>query len=840
MRHLTVQRRRQARLTLVLSLALIASFWVGLDRAATHPMLSWLALSLFAVNTVWLCGTALTAIVGMRVNATPVAASTDLQAGPCAVLWLVCGEDPVPLAAQIDAFARGLRRTGQAADCHIFVLSDTKGAEALQQEAAALHRVAGQITYRNRSAAVGRKPGNLRHWLQAYGGAYDTMLVLDADSGFSAERLGEMRRRMAMVPHLGLLQAAIRLRPAATRFARLQRLSSRLCGPVFARGVARLSGDAGNYWGHNALIRTAAFSQVCDLAPLPGRAPFGGPVLSHDFIEAAHLRRAGWAIEIAPDSRGSFEAAPTTIAAHMRRDRRWAQGNLQHLRLIGGPGLHPASRLHLLAGIQSYLSAPIWLALVLLFGTGAVHVTAYALWPLLATLALLAVPKLAGVAAIGRRGRTPYRRRVIWRSFGAELVLSTLLAPISLIRRTGFVLAVLSGRDSGWVPAGAKKTVHARLRPGVPELAAGLALIVAVSVPHAVIDTGSASGFGALSDQLSSIVGAVMMVSPILLPLLAAPWLISWFDSVARARSRDEVAAYYDASTQRFLKVGGSGTALAIHRALWAPGVDDPVDAAAHVNTLVVRAAEASLGRSPERVRDLGCGVGGTLLHLATEWPDAELTGLTLSVEQVQLARRHARARGLSDRVRVLRSDFSLPTTLPRAELVIAIESHVHAVSAEGFLRSAQSHLLPGGVLIIIDDMLARPASDLDRRGMRLVGAFRRGWRLGHVTPVHGLVDTAQGLGYQLLDQTDLSPLLRLNRWRDHALRVVGPVADALGLARFALFANMVGGNALTQAHRAGIMSYRLVVLQAGSSIAAQRDAALPAQTIDAHGKTAA
>lgn len=864
MGQITTPRRWQVIATAAISAALVAGLWNGLDRGATHPALSALVLILFAINSIWLTGAAVTALLGVARDRAGDQAPADASAppaciaghspgahepaagaqpGPCAVLWLICGEDARLLARRIRSFTDGLARTGQAGECRVFVLSDTRGAQALEAEAAALAPLCAQIFYRNRSAPSGRKPGNLRDWLEHHGAGFDTMLVLDADSGFSAARLAGMRQSMAREPRLGLLQSAIRLRPGGSRFAALQRLSGRLCGPVFERGLARLSGDAGNYWGHNALLRTAAFTQVCDLPPLPGRPPFGGPVLSHDFIEAAYLRRAGWAVRIAPDSRGSFEDVPETIAAHLRRDRRWAQGNLQHLRLILSPGLHPASRLHLLAGIQSYLSAPVWLALVLLIGSGAVHMTGAALWSFAGTLALLMVPKLAGLAAYGGRGgRRPHRRRVIRRSLGAELVLSTLLAPLSMIRRTGFVLAVLAGRDCGWVPAGsgpaatgvsgtgASETGGARAPgPGWAEVASGLIILLAVTLPHALMGrdgsdmpgpaqhTGPATG-------LDAALAAALMVLPVVLPLLAAPWLTRWFARPATPRTRDPVAAYYDASTRRFLKLGGSGAALAIHRPLWAPGIADPEAAAAHVNTLVLRAAEHALGRPPVRVRDLGCGVGGTLLHLAAHWPQAELSGLTLSAGQVRLAKRYAVTRGLAARIRVLRSDFSLPTTLPRADLVIAIESHVHADSVGGFLRSARAHLAPGGVLIIIDDMLARPLPALDRRAARLVSALRRGWRLGHVTPVKGLVDTAESMGYQLLEQTDLSPLLRLDRWRDVALRLVGPLADVLGLARFALFANMIGGNALTEAHRAGIMSYRLVVLRVAEGGAGVQD----------------
>ncbi|SDX15243.1 glucans biosynthesis glucosyltransferase MdoH [Roseicitreum antarcticum] len=869
-------RRWQMIATAALSALLVLALWYGLDRGATHPGLSALVLVLFAVNTVWLAGTAVTALMGMARDtdardpspravvapALPVRlsehdAARDEAPGPCAILWLTCGEDPAPLARRIGAMLTGLRQTGQDAGCRIFVLSDTRGADARAQEVAVLGPLAGQITYRNRTAPTGRKPGNLRDWLEQYGAGFETMLVLDADSTFSATRLAELRSQMACDPCLGLLQSAIRLRPAPSRFAGVQRLSGRLCGPVFARGLARLSGDAGNYWGHNALLRRAAFAQVCDLPPLPGRPPFGGPVLSHDFIEAAYLRRAGWAVQIVPDSRGSFEDAPDTIAAHLRRDRRWAQGNLQHLLLIAGPGLHPASRLHLLAGIQSYLSAPIWLALVLLTGSGAVHMTGAALWPLAGTMGLLMVPKLAGAASYGRAALWPRRRRVIWRSVGAELVLSTLLAPLGLIRRTGAVLSVLSGRDCGWVPAGTSGP--RALVPGRAEVASGLAILLAVTLPQLLIGGGAsmvAEGFdtaapGSGAPDTASAVGwrsalvAALMVMPIVVPLLVAPRLTRWFDGprpqrCAAAASGDPIAAYYDASTRRFLKLGGSGAALAIHRPLWAPGIADAEAAAAHVNTLVARAAEDALGRPPERVRDLGCGVGGTLLQLATRWPQAELSGLTLSAEQVRLAERHVAARGMASRIRVLRSDFGLPTTLPRADLVIAIESHVHADSAAGFLRSAHAHIASGGVLVIIDDMLAHPVSALDYRAARLVAAFRRGWRLGHVTPAQGLVAAAEGMGYRLLDQTDLSPMLRLNRWRDQALRLAGPMADTLGLARVPLFANMIGGNALTQAHRAGIMSYRLVVLREASSPAATRDVPDRQLTVDASGRTAA
>ncbi|MCH8466656.1 MAG: glucans biosynthesis glucosyltransferase MdoH [Roseinatronobacter sp.] len=781
----------------------------GLALEATHPALVAIILALFALTTTLLALSAIVALAG-SVPARVTSAPTSPEPGPCAALWLICGEAPEPLAARLQEFLAGLARTGQAGtgqagtgqggSCDVFVLSDTQGPDARAREMAALAPLQGQITYRNRARPEGRKPGNLQDWIGQYGPRYEAFLLLDADSGFCAARLRAMRAQMAANPGLGVLQAAIRLRPAASRFGALQRLSGRLSGPVFARGLARLCGESGNFWGHNALIRTRAFAQVTPLPDLPGRAPFGGPVLSHDFIEAAFLRRAGWGVALCPDSRGSFEETPETITAHLRRDRRWAQGNLQHLALIAARGLHPASRLHLATGILAYLSAPIWLGLVLLTGSGAVHATGGVIWPLLGVLALLLVPKLAGLLARPAALLRPARRRVLLRAVWAELGLSTLFAPLGMLRRSGFVASVLAGRSVAWVPSG--QAVAGLAHPGRAERLGGALIIATVALPQWLI-AGPAPALL-----------AGVLVLPVALPLLAGPKLWRWFEAPA-PRPRSGVAHYYDASTRRFLALGGSGAALAIHRQLWADGVYNPAQAAAHVNAVIAAQALAALGRPPARVVDLGCGVGGTLFHLAREWPTASLCGITISAEQVRLAETHARAQGLEARCNFLRSDFTLPMTLPRADLVVAVESHVHAPNAGVFLQAALRHLAPGGVLVLVDDMLARPEADLPPAQAQRLAQFRRGWRLGHVPDRAGLVDQAQALGFGLAQVQDLTPLLRLDRWRDRALRLAGPLADGLGLAHIPVFGNMIGGNALTQSYRAGEMRYTCLVLRA-------------------------
>ena len=487
-------------LTLAASLAVLASFAGAVDGWTAGAVAT---LALLVPSTLWIAAGAATAVVGVaRPGAAPAVPHPGWRPrSRTAVLVTLCREDPVPVARYLDTLRRQLDRAGLQAATEIFVLSDTSGAAVAAERAAlaALAR-AGAIRYRRRTTNAGRKPGNIADWFDAEAHRFDFMLVLDADSRMSAGRIARMIRRMEAQPETGLLQAGMSLVPARTRFGRVQRLAVRLLAPAFVQGFARWTGGAGNYWGHNALIRTAAFAAAVRLPRLPGRAPFGGDILSHDFVEAAWIRRAGWRVEVDPALDGSAEDGPATLAEFHRRDRRWCQGNLQHAGLIAAPGLHPLSRLHMASGIFGYLAAPVWLGLLLLMASGAVVVGS--VLPFLLIGLLLIVPKLCGVWRLLRRRATPRRRAVVLRAAAAELVMSALLAPIVMVRQTGAVLSVLAGRDCGWKRPGPSR---ATLPEGVPEALCGLGL----------------AGLAVATNP-----AATLWLAPVLLPLLSAPALV--------------------------------------------------------------------------------------------------------------------------------------------------------------------------------------------------------------------------------------------------------------------------------------------------------------------------
>jgi len=275
----------------------------------------------------------------------------------------------------------------------------------------------------------------------------------------SAEAMVGLAAGMDLNPRLGLLQTTPSIVNAETPFARLQQFACRLYGPLFSRGQEWWSGAEGNYWGHNAIIRVKAFAESAGLPHLPGRKPFGGHILSHDFVEAALLRRRGWAVRTINLLEGSFEETPPTLLDMAARDRRWCQGNLQHIRVMGAAGLHWVSRLHLARGVLSYLTPALWLMLlvcgVMVWPAQNLRGAAGAKVALLfeASLVLLFAPKLMGLALALSRKRTRAGFGGAARLVSgvlAETALWALATPVLMVMQCVAVGEVLVGRDSGW------------------------------------------------------------------------------------------------------------------------------------------------------------------------------------------------------------------------------------------------------------------------------------------------------------------------------------------------------------------------------------------------------
>ncbi len=398
-----------------------------------------------------------------------------------ALLFPVYHEDCATIAGTVEAIVDDLAVLGKTSSFEVFILSDSRSAEAGQREeavfAALAHRLSDQmpVYYRRRRENTAKKSGNIADWIERFGAGYDHFIVFDADSVMSGDTLVRLVLAMQSHPQAGLIQTVPRLVGGQTIFQRLQQFAAGLYGPAVSSGLAAWQRHQGNYWGHNAIIRTMAFASAAGLPELPGPAPFGGHIQSHDFVEAALLQRAGWEVHMAPSLEGSYEGAPPGLVELVVRDRRWAQGNLQHLAIAGRRGLTVMGRIHLLMGATAYLVSAIWglsLAVGIVLALQGTHVipsyfldgkSLFPIWPVvdpgaafrlfLATMAVVLMPKAVGLLLELRRVAASGERGATLRVTGGVLVetlFSMLIAPILMATQTTAVAQILVGMDAGW------------------------------------------------------------------------------------------------------------------------------------------------------------------------------------------------------------------------------------------------------------------------------------------------------------------------------------------------------------------------------------------------------
>ncbi len=484
------RRRRRVLVLLVLVPAVVASGFMlqVLPYQGRTPLELVIAL-LFGALFGWISVGFWTAFAGfavlLRGGDRYLITRTDAAgAGPIdpsartAIVMPICEEPVERVYAGLEVIQGALERHGALEHFDFFALSDSIDPGTIVEEQlawAAWRRRAERVFYRRRKVRRKRKSGNVADFCRRFGAGYRYMIVLDADSLMSAETIVRLVRLMERNPDAGVIQTAPVVFRARSLFARAQQFASRLYGPMFAAGLHFWHLGESPYWGHNAILRVEPFTRHCGLPRLPGDPPFGGDIMSHDFVEAALLGRAGWSLWVAYDLGGSYEEAPASLLEEMQRDRRWCQGNLQHLRLLFTRGRFGAHRALFLNGVLAYGSALLWLAFLAASTAEAIRQVVVApdyfpsgpslfpQWPiwrpdwvlslLATTVVLLFLPKLLGMALAllrSRRSAAYGGVAALVASVLCEILLSALLAPIRMVFYCRFVLFALFGRAVGW------------------------------------------------------------------------------------------------------------------------------------------------------------------------------------------------------------------------------------------------------------------------------------------------------------------------------------------------------------------------------------------------------
>lgn len=491
----TTPRAMAVRRTLVIGgaalLTLIAAYqiwWVL--RGGGTDLLEGLLLVLFVALFAWIAQAFVSALAGFVLIVGRHHARLGLRddgelphlGTRTALLMPTYNEDPDRLLAGLQAIYESLQETGQLAQFDFFVLSDTTRPHIQAEEerafAALRDRTGGHahLFYRHRQDNRERKAGNIAEWVRRFGGAYPQMLILDADSLMTGETIVRLAGAMERNTDVALVQTLPMIVNGNTLFARMQQFAGRVYGPVIAHGIAWWHGAESNYWGHNAIIRTRAFAEQGGLPELRGPKPFRGTVLSHDFVEAALMRRGGWALHMVPSLGGSYEEGPPSLTDMLVRDRRWCQGNLQHGAVLPARGLHWVSRWHLMMGIGHYFTSPMWAMLMLVglaiplykagLGWDTLTLPGFSpsaywreqdperfIWVFFLTMSVLLAPKFMGWLTLFFDGQTRRGCGGMARSFLSmvlETLLAALMAPVTMYVQSRGVAEVLAGKDSGW------------------------------------------------------------------------------------------------------------------------------------------------------------------------------------------------------------------------------------------------------------------------------------------------------------------------------------------------------------------------------------------------------
>jgi len=520
--HAATRRRTVFMLLTLISTVVATVLFADMQPVYDNAFLQYGQLGLFALLSAWVVTGFMTAMMGFYVtlfgdthtlSAKKVQHLTLDKATRTAIIMPICNEDVITVFAGLRATCESVAVTAHVQAFDVFVLSDSNDPAIIKAERAAWEDLRGQLAsqpdqpqievyYRLRKRRSDRKAGNVADFCRRWGKDYRYMVVLDADSVMSGDCLVSMVKLMEANPTAGIIQTATQAIGHVTLHARAQQFGSRVTGRLFTLGMQFWQMGESHYWGHNAIIRIEPFMQHCALAHIKGTGGMAGSIMSHDFVEAALMRRAGFHVWLVADLIGSYEQQPPDLLAELQRDRRWCQGNLQNSRLIAEPGIHPVHRSMFATGAMAYLSAPLWLCFMTmgtaLWLSGSPMVSNWDVLPgeLLSlwawTLSMLFLPRILGIAAVLFKGQQQAYGGTasLLRSALLETLIALLQAPIRMLAHSLFVVIALTGLKLEW-KSPPREAAAVPWRHALAQLAPMSSVVLVLAAGIAMIDASA-------------------------------------------------------------------------------------------------------------------------------------------------------------------------------------------------------------------------------------------------------------------------------------------------------------------------------------------------------------
>jgi len=264
--------------------------------------------------------------------------------------------------------------------------------------------------------------------------------------------------------------------------------------------------------------------------------------------------------------------------------------------------------------------------------------------------------------------------------------------------------------------------------------------------------------------------------------------------------TKKAVVDYYDGSWFDYRVIWLDRGNLAKHFGYWEPGIKTHSQSLLNMNKQVAARVDPKPG---ERVLDAGCGIGGSSMWLAKNY-GVTTVGISLSVRELEKARRYSTARGLQGQCSFEQQDF-LATTFPDEsfDIVWAQESSCHTLEKKAFTTEMFRVLKPGGRLVIEDWF--RPARPYHPEDEKLFKDWLRGWAIEDIPTREEIVGDCHAAGFVDVRLDDITPYMLRSARRLYATTIAlypgAVLLRALRIRTEVLHANMVSARLQWRAH---------------------------------------
>ena len=219
--------------------------------------------------------------------------------------------------------------------------------------------------------------------------------------------------------------------------------------------------------------------------------------------------------------------------------------------------------------------------------------------------------------------------------------------------------------------------------------------------------------------------------------------------------------------------------------------------------------------QGPVRMLDVGCGIGGSVRHAAKRWPaTSQITGITISREQVKRANELTQAQGIRNAIFMECDALDMVFDDGTFDAVWAIESEMHMPDKNKFIQEVTRVLKPGGMLVLacwnVRDTRNAPLSKEEAAHIRLLVDE---WRHAEFTSIPDYMDIFERNGLVNITAENWAPHTQPS-WRQS---VLSPFRDPRGIISFnAKNAWIMVRDAYTvlrydEAFRTGLCEYGLI-----------------------------